>query len=140
MYFDFISCTVWHLCSLLCQKLICSNTLIIAIKPSIYKRVTAIVTSIFVLLHVWALRIGHVIYGFEINYQAVSTHFADPVVFWLYVVGIIASMYHFGNGLSTLPLAGNSNWTTCTKDSGLAGNFSIHYSFPGRGRPLLAFT
>lgn len=69
------------------------------------QRVTAIVTSIFVLLHVWALRIGHVIYGFEINYQAVSTHFADPVVFWLYVVGVIASMYHFGNGLSTFAIS-----------------------------------
>jgi len=66
------------------------------------QRITAIITFVFVAYHVWALRIGHVIYGFEINYQAVSAHFANPIVFWFYVVGVVASMYHFGNGLTTL--------------------------------------
>ncbi|KUO50452.1 MAG: succinate dehydrogenase [Desulfitibacter sp. BRH_c19] len=65
------------------------------------QRITAIITFIFVLYHVWALRIGHAIYGFEINFQSVGNHFANPTIFWFYVVGVIASMYHFGNGLTT---------------------------------------
>ncbi|WP_028307196.1 succinate dehydrogenase [Desulfitibacter alkalitolerans] len=65
------------------------------------QRITAIITLIFVIYHVWALRIGHVVYGFDINYQAVSYHLADPMVFWFYVVGVVASMYHFGNGITT---------------------------------------
>ncbi len=65
------------------------------------QRITAIITFIFVLYHVWALRIGHVIYDFEISFQSVSAHFADPIVFGIYVLGVIASMYHFGNGVTT---------------------------------------
>ncbi len=65
------------------------------------QRITAILTLIFVSYHVWALRIGHVIYGFEINFQSVSNHFANPTIFWFYVIGVIASMYHFGNGIAT---------------------------------------
>jgi succinate dehydrogenase / fumarate reductase cytochrome b subunit len=65
------------------------------------QRITAILTFIFVIYHVWALRIGHVIYNFEISYQTVSNHFANPIILLFYVIGISASMYHFGNGLTT---------------------------------------
>ena len=65
------------------------------------QRITAVITFVYVIYHVWALRIAHVIFDFDINFETVGAHLANPLVFWIYSIGIIASMYHFTNGLTT---------------------------------------
>ncbi|AQS59248.1 succinate dehydrogenase cytochrome b558 subunit [Desulforamulus ferrireducens] len=63
------------------------------------QRISALLTLIFVVVHVWCLRIAHSLYGLEINYATVQNQMADPVWLWFYVVGLIAATFHFANGL-----------------------------------------
>ncbi|TWI58112.1 succinate dehydrogenase cytochrome b558 subunit [Halalkalibacter nanhaiisediminis] len=66
-----------------------------------FQRITGIVTLIFVVYHIWALRISNAISGTEVSFQVVSEHLQNPWIFAFYVVGIIATTYHFANGIST---------------------------------------
>ena len=64
------------------------------------QRVTAIIVTIFVLFHVLTLRILT-----ESSVDVVATFAAylqNPLIFVLYAIGVIASVYHFANGLFTL--------------------------------------
>ncbi|WP_235192257.1 succinate dehydrogenase [Cytobacillus firmus] len=65
------------------------------------QRVTGIITFIFVIYHVWALRISPVISGNEINHQVVGEHLANPVMMIFYMAGVLSTTYHFTNGIST---------------------------------------
>lgn len=60
------------------------------------QRISALITLIFVVVHVWHLRITH--YS-TMSYNTVHNQLTDP--FWLsfYVIGLIASLFHFSNGL-----------------------------------------
>ncbi|MEG1478289.1 MAG: succinate dehydrogenase [Clostridiales bacterium] len=63
------------------------------------QRVTAIITTVFVLFHVFTLRVLapdsiSVIVSFTSLLQ-------NPICFVLYCIGVIAAIYHFSNGLFT---------------------------------------
>lgn len=63
------------------------------------QRVTAIITLVFVGWHVWVLRIGRLFDGTEMSFQIVSQWLSDPLVFVLYLIGYVAAVFHFSNGL-----------------------------------------
>nr|WP_251025878.1 succinate dehydrogenase [Bacillus sp. ISL-47] len=65
------------------------------------QRVTGIITFIFVIYHVWALRISPAISQIEVNHQLVSEHLANPFMMIFYMAGVLSTTYHFTNGLST---------------------------------------
>ena len=65
------------------------------------QRVTGIITFIFVIYHVWSLRIIPVISGNEVNHQVVGEHLANPVMMIFYMAGVLSTTYHFTNGIST---------------------------------------
>jgi len=66
------------------------------------QRVTALVTFVFVVWHVYVLRFSNGIFGNEINFMGVSQALSTPVVTVLYVIGILATFAHFANGLWSL--------------------------------------
>lgn len=63
------------------------------------QRITAIITSIFVLFHVFTLRI------FTTDSVDVIVTFTqmlqNPICFVFYLIGVISSVFHFSNGLFT---------------------------------------
>lgn len=63
------------------------------------QRISALITFVFVILHVWSLRIAPTLYGLKTNFTTVQQHLADP--FWLafYIIGLLAATFHFANGL-----------------------------------------
>lgn len=63
------------------------------------QRISALLTLLFVVIHVWVLRIAHSLYGLKINYATVQSQLADPAWLVFYVVGLIAATFHFANGL-----------------------------------------
>lgn len=63
------------------------------------QRVTAVVTLVFVLYHLWALRISSALYGTEVTFASVAEHLSNPWIFAFYVIGLLASTFHFANGL-----------------------------------------
>lgn len=63
------------------------------------QRVTAVITLAFVSWHVYVLRIARAITGEEMSFQIVSGWLSDPLYFTIYVVGFLAAVFHFSNGL-----------------------------------------
>ena len=66
------------------------------------QRVTALVTLVFVVWHVYVLRFSNGFSGNEINFTFVSQALTNTVVIVLYVLGLLATFAHFANGLWSL--------------------------------------
>lgn len=62
------------------------------------QRVTGIITLIFVAWHVWQTRV-QVAFGAEVNFQMMENILASPFMFWFYIIGVLAAIFHFANGL-----------------------------------------
>ncbi len=65
------------------------------------QRVTAVITLIYVVYHVYTLRIAKSLFGLEISFQTMSVVLSNPWVLAFYIIGLVASVYHFANGLAT---------------------------------------
>lgn len=64
------------------------------------QRISGVVAFIFIAVHVYQTRI-QVFLGEEVNFQMVEQIVANPfwLVFW--IVGVVATVFHFANGLWT---------------------------------------
>jgi succinate dehydrogenase / fumarate reductase cytochrome b subunit len=63
------------------------------------QRASGVLTLVFVIYHLWAFRISSLIFGTPVNYQAVQEHLANPGILLFYIVGVVATIFHFTNGL-----------------------------------------
>ena len=63
------------------------------------QRITAILTTIFLIVHVWTLRLAQHEPGLVIDKLISWLH--NPFTALFYIVGYLAAVYHFGNGLFT---------------------------------------
>ncbi len=63
------------------------------------QRLSGIVTLVFVVYHLWAIRVQALVFGTEVNFQAVAQHVSSPWIFSFYVLGVISTAFHFSNGL-----------------------------------------
>lgn len=68
------------------------------------QRWTAWYTAAFLIGHVVYLRIMMKGSGAVINYVLMNEHLSNPVVFVLYILGVIAAVFHFCNGLTTFAM------------------------------------
>lgn len=57
------------------------------------QRVSGVLTVIFVMVHVVVLRFG------EANFASMQSFMSNPLGLIFYVVGVLAAMFHFANGL-----------------------------------------
>ena len=66
----------------------------------VLQRVSGVIAFIFIAVHVYQTRI-QVFLGEEVNFQMVEQIVANPfwLVFW--IVGVLATIFHFANGLWT---------------------------------------
>lgn len=66
----------------------------------VLQRVSGVITLIFVGFHVYWLRVASMINPeFHITFQTMSQHLASPFMFWFYVIGLGAAVFHFANGI-----------------------------------------
>lgn len=65
------------------------------------QRVTAIITFIFVIYHSYTLRISSALFDLEISFDTMTVVLSNPWILVFYIVGLVASVYHFANGLAT---------------------------------------
>ncbi|MGI6712769.1 MAG: succinate dehydrogenase [Bacillota bacterium] len=63
------------------------------------QRITAVITLIFVLFHVYTLRLMQHEPDAIIN--TFVAYLQNPMYFALYIIGVLAAVYHFANGLFT---------------------------------------
>jgi len=73
------------------------------------QRVTGIITLLFVTYHIWHFRVQKALGAYDVgtampglpDFYTVANAFANPIVAAAYGLGIVASAYHFANGLYT---------------------------------------
>lgn len=63
------------------------------------QRISALITFVFIIVHVWHLRISHILYGLEVNFATVQNQLTDPLWLSFYTLGLIATVFHFANGI-----------------------------------------
>lgn len=68
------------------------------------QRWTAWYTLFFLIGHVVYLRIMMKGSGAVINYALMNEHLSSPIIFGLYVLGVLAAVFHFCNGLTTFAM------------------------------------
>lgn len=63
------------------------------------QRITGILTLIFIAWHVWHTRVQIGLGNVELNYSLMETILSSPFMFWFYIVGLLATVFHLANGL-----------------------------------------
>ncbi len=63
------------------------------------QRWTGVLTFIFVAYHAYHTRFVNLLYGTEVSFERMQQLMSDPRMFWFYMVGMAATMFHFANGL-----------------------------------------
>lgn len=62
------------------------------------QRISGVVAFIFIAIHVYQTRI-QLFFGEEVNFDMVHQIVSNPLWLVFYIVGIVATVYHFANGL-----------------------------------------
>lgn len=63
------------------------------------QRVTALITFVFVIVHVWQLPVAHSLYGLEITFATMQSLLVNPLWLTFYAISLVAAAFHFANGL-----------------------------------------
>lgn len=62
------------------------------------QRISGVIAFIFIAIHVYQTRV-QVFFGEEVNFDMVHQIVSNPAWLVFYIIGIIATVYHFANGL-----------------------------------------
>jgi succinate dehydrogenase / fumarate reductase, cytochrome b subunit len=65
----------------------------------VLQRASGVITLVFVVYHLWAFRISHLLFGTPVDFNAIQTHLASPWILIFYIVGVLATTFHFSNGI-----------------------------------------
>lgn len=63
------------------------------------QRWSGILTFIYVFYHAYHTRGVNLLYGTEVSFERMQLLMQTPWVFWFYIAGLSAVMFHFANGL-----------------------------------------
>lgn len=63
------------------------------------QRWTGLLAFIYIVYHVYHTRLVNALYGTEVSYARMQELVSHPSVFWFYVTGLGAVMFHFANGI-----------------------------------------
>jgi succinate dehydrogenase / fumarate reductase cytochrome b subunit len=67
----------------------------------VLQRVSGVLAFVFIVWHVYSLRLSYYFYGQEIDYQLMHGILGQPGWFAFYVIGVVAAVFHFCNGIFT---------------------------------------
>ena len=65
------------------------------------QRFTGVVAFAFLAFHMYTTRFYNYVFGVPINYATMHGWMTNPLVFTVYLVGILACVFHLTNGVST---------------------------------------
>lgn len=63
------------------------------------QRTTGVLALIFIATHTYTTRITSFLSGEHFTYKSMQAILQDPYWFWFYVVGVLAAVFHFSNGI-----------------------------------------
>ncbi|HSA59569.1 MAG TPA: succinate dehydrogenase [bacterium] len=64
-----------------------------------FQRLTGFLALVFIVTHSYTTRIQSVLGGYDFTAALMRQKLAVPYWFWFYVVGVLAAVFHFSNGL-----------------------------------------
>ncbi|QPC47158.1 succinate dehydrogenase cytochrome b558 subunit [Mangrovibacillus cuniculi] len=64
----------------------------------VFQRITGVLLVIWITWHVWETRVAAA-FGAEVNFQMMENILSNPLMVVWYVIGVIAAIFHFANGL-----------------------------------------
>jgi succinate dehydrogenase / fumarate reductase cytochrome b subunit len=67
----------------------------------VLQRVTGVIALLFIGFHVASTRLMFYFYHTEITYDFMHSYMVSPLWFTVYVVGVLAAVFHFTNGIWT---------------------------------------
>jgi succinate dehydrogenase / fumarate reductase cytochrome b subunit len=65
------------------------------------QRLTGVIAFVFIAYHVWSTRVQYYLGRAEIDYAFMHAKMSDPLVLTVYLLGVLAAVFHFTNGLWT---------------------------------------
>jgi len=65
----------------------------------VLQRWTGMITFFYVFYHAYHTRGVNLLYGVEVSYERMQFLMMDPRIFWFYIIGLAAAMFHFANGI-----------------------------------------
>jgi succinate dehydrogenase cytochrome b subunit len=65
------------------------------------QRITGVLAFLFIGFHVISTRGWFYMTGIEVNYARMHAFMMDPIIFTIYVVGVLACVHHLTNGIFT---------------------------------------
>jgi succinate dehydrogenase / fumarate reductase cytochrome b subunit len=68
------------------------------------QRVSGVIAFLFIGWHVWSTRLQYYLFHTEITYAYMHDIMTDPVRFAAYLVGVLACVFHFTNGIWTFAI------------------------------------
>jgi len=87
------------------------------------QRFTGIIAFLFLGFHMYTMRFYNYLWGVPINYATMHGWVTNPLIFAVYLVGVLASIFHLTNGVSTFCItwgitvgrrAQRAVWAACT--------------------------
>ena len=63
------------------------------------QRVTGVITFIFIFVHLWQTRLQKAFFGKEVNYDMMHQTLQHPLWAIIYMICIVAVVFHFGKGI-----------------------------------------
>ncbi|WP_100011984.1 succinate dehydrogenase cytochrome b558 subunit [Lentibacillus sediminis] len=64
-----------------------------------FQRTSGVITLVFLAWHVFETRVQIGLGNADLDYSLMEGILTNPFMFWFYVVGVIAAIFHFANGL-----------------------------------------
>jgi len=88
------------------------------------QRVSAVIVVAFVIWHVYTLRLSSLVSGVMVTFNDVTASFSNPFFIVFYIVGVVAAVFHFTNGIATFLMTwgftiGEKSQKTATVVSGI---------------------
>ncbi|MBI4518281.1 MAG: succinate dehydrogenase [Deltaproteobacteria bacterium] len=65
------------------------------------QRVTGVIALLFLVFHMYTTRFYNYFFGVPINYATMHDWVSNPLVFAVYLVGVLSCVFHLTNGIST---------------------------------------
>ena len=65
------------------------------------QRVTGVIAFLFIAFHMYTTRIYNYVWHVPITYETMHGWIGNPLVFGVYVIGVLSAVFHLTNGVST---------------------------------------
>src|SRR4029078_6559327 len=68
------------------------------------QRISGVIAFLFLAFHMYTTRFYNYVWGVPINYATMHGWMSNPLVFAVYLMGVLSAVFHLTNGVSTFSI------------------------------------